>query len=175
MIIKLLFAMGLEWVSVAHVRRAETVEQARDWLGLFGVIRRAGPASLAAILIPGIYMAVTVWGGVGWIVVGFAALLLLPPLGMINGLRLPAMARDMAGESGPLPPARRQRLDDPLFLASIQIRTAIAVGIVFLMTVKPDLLGSAIAIVVAIAVGLGFSLPALSRARERGRVREQAA
>jgi hypothetical protein len=48
-------------------------------------------------------MMVAVWGGVGWIVVAFVGLL-LPPLGMITGLRLPAIQRDMAGVSGPLSP-----------------------------------------------------------------------
>ena len=100
----LFVAMGLEWVLVARLRRAETAEQARDWLSLLGVIRRLSPASLAAILLAGIYMAVTVWGGVGWIIVAFAALLLLPPLGMITGLRLPKLAQETAGEGGPLSP-----------------------------------------------------------------------
>src|SRR5437867_504057 len=98
----LFVAMGLEWVLVARLLRVETVEQARDWLGLLGVIRRLSPASLAAILLAGIYMTATVWGGVGWIVVAFVALLLLPPLGMITGFRLPAIQRDLTGESGPL-------------------------------------------------------------------------
>jgi hypothetical protein len=117
---------------------------------------------------------VTVWGGVGWIVVAFAALL-LPPLGMITGLRLPKLAQEMADEGGPLSPGRRLQLDDPLFLASIQTRTAIALGIVFLMTTKPDAPGSATAIVVAVTLGVAFSWPALSRARARRHVRGQEA
>src|SRR5207244_8538034 len=77
----LFVAMGLEWVIVVRVRRAGTAEQARDWLGLLnqshdgtympcrsqacgfhlgfglGVIRWLSPASMAAILLAGIYMA----------------------------------------------------------------------------------------------------------------------
>jgi hypothetical protein len=158
-------AMCVEWVLLARLSRIESTEQARDWLGLLGVIRRLSPASLAAILLAGIYMMVTVWGTPGWIVVAFVALVLLPPLGMIPGLRLPAIRRELDDKSGPLSPALRQRLAEPLFLASIQIRTAIAIGIVFLMTIKPDTLGSAITIAVAIIVGVGFALPALNRAR----------
>jgi hypothetical protein len=158
-------AMGVEWVLLARLSRVHTSEEARDWLSLLGVVRRLGPASLAAILLAGVYMMVTAWGAVGWIVVAFLALLLLPPLGMISGLRLPSIQRQLADLSGPLPTAVHQRLADPLFEVSIRIRTAIALGIVFLMTTKPDVLGSAVAIAVAIALGVGFSLPALTRAR----------
>jgi hypothetical protein len=44
-------------------------------------------------------------------------------------------------------------------------------GIVFLMTTKPDAAGS----VVPIALAVVFSLPALKRARQRGRLSEQPA
>ena len=110
-------------------------------------------------------MAVAVWGGAGWIVVAFLTLLLLPPLGMIAGLRLPAVRRELEAESGPLSPALRRRLDEPLFVASIQVRTAIVLGIVFLMTNKPDAAGSVAAIAVAAVLGVACSLPALDRAR----------
>ncbi|MDQ3811360.1 MAG: hypothetical protein M3336_13820 [Chloroflexota bacterium] len=168
-------AMGLEWVLVARLRRVESAEQARDWLVLLDVIRRLSPASLAVLLLAGIYMAATAWGGVGWIVVGFVALLLLPPLGMIAGLRLPAIRRELENQRGPLPPGLRRRLDEPLFLASIQIRTAISLGIVFLMTTKPDAAGSAVAIAVAVALGVSVSVPALNRARQRDRLSGPAA
>lgn len=160
-------AMGVEWVLLARLSRVQAAEEARDWLSLLGVVRRLSPPSLAAILLAGIYMMVTVWGAVAWIVVAFVALLLLPPLGILPGLRLPGIQRELAETNGPLSPALQQRLAEPLFLVSIQIRTAIALGIVFLMTVKPDALGSALAIAVAILLGIGGSLPVLNRARGR--------
>ena len=161
----LVAAMAVEWVLVARLGGVETAERARDWLGLLGVIRRVSPPSLAVLLLAGVYMAVAVWGGAGWIVVAFAALLLLPPLGMIAGLRLPAVQRELEAESGPLSPALRRRLHEPLFVASIQVRTAIVLGIVFLMTNKPDAAGSVVAIATALVLGVAFSLPALDRAR----------
>jgi hypothetical protein len=86
---------------------------------------------------------------------------------MIAGFRLPAVRRELENQSGPLSARLRRRLEQPLFLASIQIRTAIALGIVFLMTIKPDAAASAVAIAVAVVLGVGFSLPALNRARRR--------
>jgi hypothetical protein len=165
-------AMGLEWALVVGVRRAEAVQQATDWLVLLPVIRRLSPVSLAVLLVSGVYMMLAVWGGVAWIVVAFVALLLLPPLGMITGLRLPGIARDLAERRGPLPADMRDRLRVPLFQASIQIRTTILLGIVFLMTTKPDATISIVSIVVAVALGVGWSLPALAGARAGGQARD---
>jgi hypothetical protein len=158
-------AMGIEWVTVAHVVRVESAEQAREWLGLLELIRRLSPVSMATLLVSGVYMMVVTWGGASWIIVGFVGLLLLPPLGMLTLLRLPNIARELGNQHGPLSPELRQRLHDPLFVASIQIRTAIALGIVFLMTTKPDFVGSVVAVAVAIVVGLAVSFPALDRVR----------
>lgn len=168
----LFVAMGLEWVIVARVRHAGTAEQARDWLDLLGVIRWLSPASMATLLLAGIYMAVTAWGGAPWILAAFAGLVLLPAMGAITLRRLPRIAQEISGESGPPSDARRRDLDDPLLTASIQTRTALALGIVFLMTNKPDAVGSVATIVTALMLGLAFSWPALTHAiRERGKAR----
>src|SRR5262249_45555869 len=113
-----------------------------------------------------------VWGGPAWIVAAIVALLMLPPLGALTLARLPRIAQEVAAERGALSEARRRELDNPLFTVSIRTRTAIALGIVFLMTNKPDAIGSAVAIAVALGLGLAFSWPALSRwVRERGTAR----
>jgi len=56
-------------------------------------------------------------------------------------------------------------LHHPLLWIAIQTRVAIALGIVFLMTVKPDLSRSLLTIGVAIVLGLVSALPI--RGRER--------
>jgi hypothetical protein len=58
-----------------------------------------------------------------------------------------------------------QQLRDPLLWASIQIRVAIALGIVFLMTVKPGLGGALLTIGVAIVLGLASALPGWGHVR----------
>jgi hypothetical protein len=85
----------------------------------------------------------------------------------LSGRRMGAIGQSVAAESGPISSALRQRLDDPLLWASLRIRTGIALGIVFLMSVKPDLLGSLLTIGVAGVLGLAFSLPSLGRGREK--------
>lgn len=162
----LFVALGLEWASLSYLRRAATVEQARDWLSIFNAQRRIYPISWLAILIPGFYMAATAWGGVAWIGIALGAVVLLVVLGAaLTGRRMAPIGRSVAAESGSISTPLRQRLADPLLWASLRIRTAIALGIVFLMTVKPDLLGSLITMGMACVLGLAFSLPAWNRSR----------
>ena len=80
--------------------------------------------------------------------------------GAIMGTRRSAIAK-LISESpdGPLPTAVVERIHDPLFGMSAYMMLAFLLGIVFLMTAKPALDGSIIAIVVAAALGAVASLP----------------
>lgn len=158
-------ALGLEWMSVLNLRRAATAEEVQLWSRGTAVVRRLGPASLVTILVAGVYLTITSWGMTPWILVTLASLLLFPVLGALSGMRLAMAGRSAAGAHGVLSASVRQQLQQPILLASIQARTAIALGIVFLMTVKPGLSGSLLAIGVATALGLAPSLPAWNRAR----------
>ena len=170
----LFVALGLEWVSLLYLRRAATVEQAREWLSVQGMVRRMGPASLGIILLAGIYMMATVWGGAAWIGIAVLAMILLAAIGgALTGPRIVAVERAVAAETGSLSLALRQRLHDPLLWISIQTRTAIALGIVFIMTVKPGLTGALLTIGVAVILGLASALPVWSRSRAQEPTRRE--
>ena len=167
----LFVALGLEWMSLFNLRRATTTEQAREWLSAFGLLRWVGPISMGTILLPGFYMMAR-WGGIAWIGIALAAMILLAVVGaVLTGSRMAAIGRAVLAESGSLSPAFRQRLHDPFLWTSIQARVAIALGIVFLMTVKPGLAGALLTIGVAIILGLASTWPMWSR----GRTKEPAA
>jgi hypothetical protein len=161
----LFIALGLEWTSLWSLRRATIVEQVRVWLSVFGWLGRIHAVSGAAILLPGIYMTATVWGGVAWIIVALVAMVLMVILGPpLTGRRMAAIGPVLAAERGSVTSAAlRQRLADTLLWASIQTRLAIALGIVFLMTVKPGLGGALLTIGVAIVVGLALAWPTRGR------------
>ena len=78
----------------------------------------------------------------------------------LTGRRMPAIGRVGVEERRLLSPAFRCRLRDPLLWISVQPRAAIALGIVFLITVKPDQGGALVAIGAAIIVRLTSALPA---------------
>ena len=158
-------ALALEWLGLLNMRRAETVEDVRQWGGVLRSVRRIGPIAMVIILISAFYMVATAWGGAGWIIVAFLALLLFPPLGAISGTRMASVGRAIATQHGALTPALREKLRHPLVWTLLLVRTAMALGIVFLMTVKPDLLGSVITMGIAIVLGLVTAMPVLNRQR----------
>ena len=71
-----------------------------------------------------------------------------PVMGAINGIRLSLVARQAQGDAGAL-----ARLSARSFVISWCTRLAIGVGIVFVMTSKPELAWSILAIAIAAAAG----------------------
>lgn len=165
----LFVSLGLEWVSLAYVRRASTAEGVREWLSLRSWVMRLGPASLALLLLSGLYLMATSWGAVAWIIVALGALVLIAIIGAtLTGIRMVPIDRAAAAERGAVSPALHQRLNDPLLWVSLETRAAIALGIIFLMTIRPDWVGSGLTIVVAVALGLALSLLTGRRVRPKG-------
>lgn len=70
-----------------------------------------------------------------------------------------AIARSVAAEDGAIAAGLRRRLHDPVLRLSTSVRTALALGIVFVMSVKPSPVGTLTAIGVALLVGLAVGLP----------------
>ncbi len=158
---------GLEWSTLLNLQRASRAEEVRQWGGMMGMVRWLGPVSMILILLAGIYMAATAWSGAAWIVAAFVTMVLIAPLGVLSSVRLAAIGRASATVNGPLSQSLNEQLHHPLLRTYLQLRTAMAVGIIFLMTVKPDMLGAVVSIGVAIVAGLVSSLPVWSNRRER--------
>jgi hypothetical protein len=159
-------ALGLEWTSLRQIRAAMTSEQLREWMRISNSARRLGIISMLAILASGIYMMATAWGGVAWIIVALGALVLVIILSVaITRRRIAPIGRILAEEKGPLSPTLRSLANHPLLWISMQTRLAIALGIVFLMTAKPDLGGSLLVMGITIVIGLIIYLPMPRRAQ----------
>ena len=159
-------ALGVEWISVGQLRDATTTEQVRAWMRVATGVRRLGMASMLALLVSGFsMMAITQIGG-AWLIVAFWSLVLLSVLAVtLSFKRMGAITRAMSMEAGVVSASLRQLLRYPLLWIAIHIRVAIALGIVFLMTVKPDVGGSLLTIGVATVLGLILALPRVGRER----------
>jgi hypothetical protein len=156
--------LDLEWMSLRQLRRATTAEQVREWLSISSSVGRVAMLSMLTLFGSGIYMVVTVWGGIAWIVISLGSLVVLGVIAthLIRG-RMAAIRHDITSETGTLSPALYDSLHHPALWIAIQIRVAVALGIVFLMTVKPDLIGSLLTIGIAAVLGLVSALPSASR------------
>lgn len=148
-------ALGLEWNALTGLRSAMTAEEAQRWLGGYGILRVLGPVSIGIVLVAGLYMTVASVGWLGWNTIGLGGMVVIFVLGAVsNGTRLPRIGRALAQRHGPLPQETEAQLREPLLWGSMLTRAAIAIGIVYLMTVRPDTLGSVIAIVLFGAAGV---------------------
>lgn len=145
-------ALGLEWASLVQFRRAHTAEQVREWAQLGQWTRRLGGVSGLAVVVTGFYMVATVWkDGAPWISLGFGAMVLIGVVGGAAGRPMSAAVRTAIAEQGPLSPDVVARLRAPLAWISLQVRAALLLAIVFLMTSKVDL-GEALGVLAAALV-----------------------
>jgi hypothetical protein len=98
------------------------------------ISRMLGPISGLLVLVPGLYMSATSWGWQGWILVSLVSWLLLAAGGAFTGIQL------MKG-----------RLDRHTASVSWLVRVGLALGVVFVMTVKP---AAAVAVAVMVIGGI---------------------
>jgi len=159
-------ALGLEWSGLRQIRNATLPLQVRAWMGILKNTRKMGFASMLTTVITGIYMMVTDVGPVAWIFTTIGALALIIVLSVVlTGPRMAAIGQALATEKAPVSQTFRNLASHPILWISIQTRVAIALGIVFLKTAKPDLGGSLITIGVAAVLGLASALPLPRRER----------
>src|SRR5436190_228313 len=148
-------AFALEGTGLENLRRATTLAQAREWLRLIGSTRQIGMPSLLTVLATGISMSLRRWGWRGWIGVALLAMVLIAVLGAaVGGRRLRDIARTGVAGEGPVTPELAERLRDPALVVSGWVRTALGLGIVYIMSTKPSAGGALIAMGVALALGL---------------------
>lgn len=103
--------------------------------------RVLGPISAVAILVPGFYMVAAGAGWKAWNLVGLVSYAFIAVLGAYTGISVV-----------------RGRMSAHAASVSWMARIGLAVGVVFDMTIKPDLLVSIIAVSAATAAGLAGGL-----------------
>ena len=154
-------AIGVFYAAVLGVRRAKTAQSIKLWTGTAaGVSRILFPISFLMIVIAGIYMVVTVWGErAQWAGVAlFACIILAIAATSIQGRRMAALGQSTASQSdsAPVEGALWTQAHDAITWVALNASAAFAIGIVYLMTLKPDAIGSVLALLIALVVGLVF-------------------
>lgn len=155
------FSAGMiETVCLFRLRAANTLETAAPWGQLAGQIEKAFPVAIVGLFVTGAYMTSDVWSwGDSWIVlplVGLAVLALQGPL--VAGRRGHAVkAALMSNGPGPLGPEAQRLTRDRALWSAAMTNAAVVLGIIWVMTLKPDWGGAIATLVVAYAVGLAFA------------------
>lgn len=147
-------ALSLAAVTLARLRRATTVSEARLWIEFAPGVPALAVASLVFLLLSGIFMTSQISGwALAWPRVAMGALLLIAPFGAVTGRRLRAIQIACAA-SKPNESDIFAKLRDPFLVFSMNMRIALVLGIVLLMTVKPELRQSLGIVVSSVFLGL---------------------
>jgi hypothetical protein len=156
-VLGLFVCLGFEALSLFRLRRASTLAECRLWIDqLPRLPLRTGVSALVGVG-SGIYLAMRMSAfGQAWIDLSIVALLFIAPLGKLTSKRMRAIRHALANAST-MEPQLSSRLDDAWLKISLSVRMFIFLGIVLLMTAKPQLLQS-IGIVVS-SLFLGFLSP----------------
>ncbi|MGH2820322.1 MAG: hypothetical protein ACRDJ5_06690 [Actinomycetota bacterium] len=156
-VVTLFVALGIMQRGGARVRRAETSEHVRLWLGLLQTTPNMFPGAFAMILIAGLYMTVEVWTfTTSWVVVALVGVAVMVAVGVgVIGRGLNRMGAGVAdvGE-GSLPAEVRELIADRATWVSVFALNGLALGILLLMATKPGWT-QAIAVPIAFAAAGG--------------------
>src|ERR1700675_4737346 len=167
-LIALFIGYGLELIVSAVLRRAVTTHQARVWLRVYRTsLPVSGPGLLVLILSGGYLAQVTGAMKNGWISASLIAIFIALVIGFIFILpRVKAIRGALPEGSSVLPANAIALLRAPGLPTLIRVRAMLALGIVYLMTAKPDtFLSSLLVLGAAIVLGLLASAPAFSKSK----------
>ena len=156
-LIGLFMGYGLEWNASSLLRRATSAEQARAWLRIYRFsLPISGPGLLVLIVSGGYLASVTGAMKQGWISASLLAIVVALGIGFVFILpRVRTIRAALPEGNVALPEAALERAQDPMVVTLIRVRFVLALGIVYLMTAKPQSLATALFILLgAIVIGL---------------------
>ncbi len=161
----LFMGYGLEWMATTRLRRATTGNAARIWLGTYRVsLPLTGPSLLVLILTGGYMAGVTGMSKLGWVVASVLGIAIALAIGFALVMpRMKSIAAALPEGDAALSTDALTRVQDSSVVTLIRMRAFLAIGIVYLMVVKPALIPSLAVLFGAMAIGIAFSAGAWSK------------
>ena len=156
-LVGLFVGYGLEWAASSLLRTSTMTDQARCWLRIYRLsLPISGPGLLILIISGGYMAAVTGSMKQGWISASLLAIVLALGIGFVFILpRVRTIRAALPDANVNLPETTLARIQDPMIATLVRVRFLLALGIVYLMTGKPEALSTSLFILLAfIVVGL---------------------
>lgn len=147
--------LGLEWLTLNTLKRSRSREQALPWVNVFSALPRVIGIAVGLIVLSGIYLAARTHAyDAGWVRVSFGAMVLM---GIIGGPVVRSRIRAIRHAADCDAPIAMLHIlaSDRLLRASLFIRVAIGLAIVYMMIGKPNPGDSLLLTGVALTVALG--------------------
>lgn len=153
----LFIGIGFEWLCLSRINNTTSIERLKEWVNFLHSLKNIFSSSALVLLLSGIYMTVVTWGGVAWIAVAFIGLVFSSINGaVVSGKKIASLQKVINDSNSDLSGNVLEQKQYQKLLSHFQLRSAIAVSIIYMMTFKPELTGSVAAFVLAFIIG---SLP----------------
>lgn len=153
----LFFGIGLELLHVTSLRRAQTVGQVQQLHIMDAILERLMPAATVLIIASGLFMLIKGWSwSAHWAEVAFVSVVLAAGLGSgVLGRKSAAIGKAAHSEPpGPISASLRAQIMDPVLYTSTWVLAGLGIGILYLMTNKPETVESIAAMIVAVALAV---------------------
>src|SRR5262245_14759491 len=150
-------ALVIEWMSLRLLWRSASYEQGRESMAVWGLVAKVGgPATLVA-LASGIYLArsISAWNR-SWVAVAIPTLVVIAIAGVPSARIRKRLAKLIAVNTRSRPGDLRTQLTPRIWAASLRVRTALLLGLVYEMTAKPT--EGVLAIVAFAVFGLAWAV-----------------
>lgn len=169
----LFVAVGLNFLSMLRMRQAEDMGRFREWAMLGRQAGRIIPIAILMIAGSALYMVLTVWTWrTAWVDVALGTFLAHGVLVVaFENPRLAALqkaAKQIA--FGPVPAAVLAQARHPVLWLTECVVTGTTLGMIYLMTVKPNLTVALVAIGVSVVASVLVALPFCRQERVLARI-----
>jgi len=171
--IGLFVAVSLIVVAFVRMRQASTLEQVREWAAVANLAGKSLIFISLVILAPALYMVIIAWGfTTPWVMASLITFIVLSTMGAtMNGRTIErVVATAQAASPGIVPNELRTQLMAPQLWLAEGVRLMLLIGILCLMTMKPDILFSLL--ILGGMLILGIVLGTVSQ-RSPGRVSQK--
>jgi hypothetical protein len=161
--IGLFAALVIEWMSLRLLQRSASYEQGRESMAVWGLVAKVGGSATLVALASGIYLARTIgaWN-LSWVAVAIPTMIVIAIAGVPSARIRKRLANLIAVNAGRLPDELRTQLTPRTWTASLRVRTALLLGLVYEMTAKPT--EGVVAIVAFAVLGLAWGAMPLRNA-----------
>ena len=152
-------ALGVEWAGIANLRLSVATGQAREWLKLVRRVWTVELPSVLMLMVTGFYVSAATGGGRPWIGLGLLATAVITAGGwLLAGRRLRRVGSVLIAQGGTSDSVLARQRAVRVLTLSAWLRTALALGVVFIMSIKPDRAGALSALGIALVLGLAAGL-----------------
>lgn len=171
-VVGLFAGLGMEGIIYRNLKTASTPQQVFAWGIYMKSLRTVFLSSTLFLLVSGVFLVLETWGWNAWVITGLILLVGLSVYGSATGKKIGMTIGSLKGYNGSLTDDVKNKISSPSIMKSYKVKITIALGIIFIMIIKPDWTGSIIAIVSAFVIGLLIDLP--SRQKEEVKELESA-